>query len=289
MDKMTKAYAQTKDGLKILADLCRAGLTDTAIATKIGIDNVTLSRWRAAVPSIRATMDEARGKPVKPMAHDITHVRLREPKTDKERYARISQKAHINDVSAVKCTVAQWMDKRELKHMPLTRESLCEALNISIAEYRRIVDDRAIFDEAPMIVNVTTGKVRAEVAEILRGADAAILSDIVDSAMGRNPTGAIFLLKNHWGYVDKQTTEISDKSINVSWQTVDNNLYKAVDKDRETRARDINNTQDNTSDMGDDVLQDVDNPVDNPVDNSNNGNISATFEVKDSPKDNDSD
>ena len=220
--KWTLARAESKEGLKLLVEMCQNGLNDIDIAAEIGVTAVTISRWRGRSVKLRAAMDDARGRALKTSVHDIQHIDVRDARTRPERYHKIALKPRKIDVSAVSDGINIWYNERVNKKLPLTRESLCKVLNISITEYRRMIEDRAILDDGALTTNTTSGVIRNEICEMLRMADNMILSDIVDSALSKNSIGAIFLLKNHWNYQDKTTTEIQDKTINVQWQQIEN-------------------------------------------------------------------
>lgn len=227
--KWTLARAESKEGLKLLTEMCKNGLNDIDIAERIGVTAVTVSRWRGRSGKLRAAMDDARGRAFKTSAHDIQNVEVRDARTRPERYHKIALKPRKIDVSTVSDGINIWYQDRQSRKLPLTRESLCKILNISIAEYRRMIDDRAILDDGALTTNTTSGVIRNEICEMLRMADNMILSDIVDSALSKNSIGAIFLLKNHWNYQDKTTTEIQDKTINVQWQQIENTpIYRDI-------------------------------------------------------------
>lgn len=60
--KMRYRDATSPHGLKLIANLCKDGYTDKEIAAKLGVTDVSLSRWRRRGAKLRAVMAAARGK-----------------------------------------------------------------------------------------------------------------------------------------------------------------------------------------------------------------------------------
>lgn len=75
-------------------------------------------------------------------------------------------------------------------------------------------------DAAPEDVtyNAVTETIQPAIVDMIKSADRAILSELADKCLvGRN-LGAIFLLKNHYDYTDKQTLDVTDSDYTVRWE-----------------------------------------------------------------------
>lgn len=206
--------AMSPHGLRLIADWCKDGYNDKEIAAKLEITPVTLARWRARNGKLIATMAAARGKGADMPAPKKSKTDASTPKLYKPAIARATW-----NLATVKQTIDQWQYERRRDNMPLTRESICYLLGINIADFARIVEGGNI--SAPpseMSYNAVTETIQPAIVDMLRSCDRAILSDLADRCAGRNSIGAIFLLKNNYGYTDKRALDITDSDYTVRWE-----------------------------------------------------------------------
>lgn len=215
-------------GLKMIAGLCKDGFSDKEIAERIGITNVTLCHWRQRNPKIRATMDTARGKMTMAMPQTGQTKEVRDLRALNKRAHRPVVGRDAWNVNTVRDVISQWQYERKRDKLPLTIESLCQMLGLSISDYRKIIEDKITLkaDADEMALNPVTNTIQPAIVDMLKSANRAVLSELADKALMKNSNGAIFLLKNHYNYTDKQTLDVSDNSYTVRWEpTGDGKTY----------------------------------------------------------------
>lgn len=217
--------AVSPHGMKVIARFCKDGLNDREIAEQLDVGPVTLSRWRARSEKLRTTMDVARGKAtIDAQTGYLTKLgdKRRELKTKKLYKPSLRQEQW--NLTAVRDTIHQWEFERKRDKLPLTRESLCQMLGISLGDFNKIVNDKVTVEatEDEMEHCAVTDTVQPGIIAMIKSADRAILSELADRCLTKNSNGAIFLLKNHYDYTDKKSLDITDTDYSVRWeQTAD--------------------------------------------------------------------
>ena len=213
-------------GLKLIANLCKDGYNDKEIAEKLGVTDVTMSRWRRRGAKLCAVMAAARGKVENvPKIETEAEKKPRKKESEKKLYKPAICKKEWN-LATVKETINQWEYERRRDKLPLTRESLCQMLGLDISDFRKIVAGTMTVSAAveEMTYNAVTETIQPAIIDMLKSADRAILSELADKCLTGRNLGAIFLLKNHYDYTDKQTLDVTDSDYTVRWeQTKDGN------------------------------------------------------------------
>lgn len=178
------------DKLSQIRQWVKAGLNDTEIAGKMGIRKTLLSKWRRIHEPLRQAL-------VRPMTTESGEV------IDKhDAYA--SKPRKLSNVDRVQNIINTWMQKCEDADKPLTQTGLALALGIdkdTLYRYARSTDKR----DAESIISPVDGKVHLlSVSDLIKRAMLAIEDDLNWRAISRNSAGAMFALKNWYGYADKR-------------------------------------------------------------------------------------
>ena len=213
--------ATSPHGLKLIANLCKDGYTDKEIAAKLGVTDVSLSRWRRRGAKLRAVMAAARGKNENvPKVETSADKKPRTPKTSEKKLYKPAICKRQWNLATVKETIQQWEYERRRDKLPLTRESLCQMLGLDIGDFRKITTNQITIDAPPedMTYNAVTETIQPAIVDMIKSADRAILSELADRCLAGRNLGAIFLLKNHYDYTDKQTLAVSDSDYIVRWE-----------------------------------------------------------------------
>lgn len=170
-----------------------AGLTDLEIAKKL---HMTLRQWdkyKAAHSEITALYDTAEHKGRKGLFM-------------------------LHNVQAIYDTLIDYMKDRDNKKMSYSIPSMCAYLHISKDTYYKYLHEN---DNKQLIKTENNEMVYISIADLFKNMHELIESSLIDRAVCMNSVGAIFVLKNHYGYSDKQQLELSnDRTINVSWENV---------------------------------------------------------------------
>lgn len=190
----------TPAGLDKIRAWVQDGKTDREIAALIGVHYVTLSNWRRTSDKIRSALY----KPDKTGQKDIRDV------------TRNGRKMawHIDEIAGC---VDRWKREREDKNLPLTITSLICYLHISRDTFDRYIRDTNALITDHYITDIDGRTHAAAVADILKDCNRLCESSLVDRCVAKNSVGAMFILKNHHGYQDKQTIEADKGPINVTW------------------------------------------------------------------------
>lgn len=175
----------TDDGAAKIKAWVRDGLSDKEIAERMQVDKTTLSRWRRTQPVIRDALrrDDDAGND----KHD-TRGGLR----------------RLTDVERVQIQVDKWLRECREQDRPLLKTDLALRLGISrdaLYRYEHETDRR----DAEQIIDAKTGQiVSLTVGDVVKKAMLEIESDLAFRAIKNNSAGAIFILKNWYGYADKK-------------------------------------------------------------------------------------
>lgn len=198
------------------------GKTDKEIASRIGITYMTLSTWRKKSAIIAAAMYKATRRGVVGLPRGIYAI----------------------DPADLQARIDAYAAKRTRDGLPLTMPSLLLACGIDDATYSKIMDDHK---GAPVIEAVSTDLERIEretsgedaetvkrmqanainvqniegnrqiLQKILKKARKRVESSYLDWAIVKRSAGAIFALKNHFGYADMPASADNSGTIVISW------------------------------------------------------------------------
>lgn len=137
-----------------------------------------------------------------------------------------------HDVQYIYDNIINYMGDRDKKKLPYTIPSLCAYLKISQDTYYHYLHEN---DNKQLIHTEKGVLVYTSISELLKNVHNLIEANLVDLATLRNSIGAIFVLKNHYGYSDKKQVEINDTApINITWEHAPGALLpqgKAIDSD----------------------------------------------------------
>lgn len=171
-----------------------SGLTDKEIAKKL---HMTLLQWDKYKSSHKDIQDL-----YKPVA----------------RYGGRRGLFMLHDVQAIYNALIDYMRDRDNKKQAYSIPSICSYLRISRDTYYKYLHE----NDNKQLINTENGeKIYTSIADLFKNMHELIESSLIDKAVSMNSVGAIFVLKNHYGYSDKKQIELSDdKTINVSWENV---------------------------------------------------------------------
>lgn len=210
----------TLDGQAQIKAWVKQGLSDGKIAEKIGISRFLFSKWRKLYPEIRnATMrytDLATNQAVE--QHELIK-------------AKDERKLLCNIVN-LKQKISEWEQERKRGKLPLTISSLCLFLGVTKKQFNKYANNDLI-ESHTNIIDPFTGDVIAEsVSSVLQLAKLRIESDLEDRMIkGEGSTaGIMFDLKNHHGYVDRQTVENEIKTERKDGKTDDERIEELLSK-----------------------------------------------------------
>lgn len=180
----------TPEGCTQIRSWVKDGLSDAKIADQMGIDKTLLSKWRRVHKPIR----DALIRPVRTTDGEIV---------DKhDTYAQTPRK--LNNVERVQIKIEKWKADCEEADKPLTQTGLALALGIDKETLYRYARDTSKGEQQP-ITDAITGEVHfIGVIDLIKRAMLAIEDDLNNRAICRNSAGAMFALKNWYGYADKK-------------------------------------------------------------------------------------
>lgn len=171
-----------------------SGLTDKEIAKKLHMTLLQWDKYKAAHKEIQDLY--------KPVA----------------RYGGRRGLFMLHDVQAIYNSLIDYMRDRDNKKQAYSIPSICSYLHISRDTYYKYLHEN---DNKQLINTENWEKIYTSIADLFKNMHELIESSLVDKAVSMNSVGAIFVLKNHYGYSDKKQLELSDdKTINVSWENV---------------------------------------------------------------------
>lgn len=197
----------TPEGTAKIRQWVADGLNDRQIADRIGIDKGLLSSWRRKYPEIR----QALARPMRTESGDVI---------DKhETYKGGVRK--LTNVERVQGIVEDYVRGCREADKPMTRPGLALALGVDTETLTRYVGESTGRDARPS--SDLDGEIRLiTVSDILKKAVITIEDDLAQRAIARNSAGAMFALKNWYGYADKQeTTVVNDVRHSLSEEQLD--------------------------------------------------------------------
>lgn len=191
----------TPAGLNKIREWVQAGLTDREIADRVGVHYVTLSNWRRTNDKIRAALykqDPDSGRDIR----------------DNTRAGR-RMAWHID---AIRAAVNEWINERRRQELPLTITSLLIKLHISRETFDRYANDTTGTLTDGIETDITGDSHYIAIADVLKECKRMCESSLVDRCLGKAQcAGAIFILKNHFGYQDVQRVETDKGPVVVKW------------------------------------------------------------------------
>lgn len=191
------------------------GMTDKRIAAAIGVTTVTLSAWRKRSPIIAAAMY----------------------RSSRPGVVGLPRGSSALDPAALADKIEAYIAAAERKERPLTLPDLLTACGLSDNEYAHIMDDhpaallsqgienRSIESREGMTTREIVNAINCENIEANRRA----LQSVIKKAMRRvessylywaivkRSAGAIFALKNHFGYTDLPRPPADGGTLIVQW------------------------------------------------------------------------
>lgn len=183
----------TPDGQSKIKQWVADGLNDRQIADRIGVDKGLLSSWRRKYPEIRQAM----ARPMRTESGDVID--------QHETYKGGVRK--LTNVERVQTAVDSYIRECRDADKPMTRPGLALSLGIDTETLTRYVGEDTARNAKP--VNDLDGEERLiTVGDVLKRAVTTIEEDLAIRAIGRNSAGAMFALKNWYGYADKQETTV---------------------------------------------------------------------------------
>lgn len=171
-----------------------SGMTDKQIAARL---HMTLLQWDR---------------------YKATHDEIRELYNELNTSLKTNKKAlMLHDVQFVYDNIVNYLQYRDKKKLPYTIPSFCAYLKISKDTFYKYLHEN---DNKQLIETENGKKAYISIAELFNEMYGLIEANLVDFSILRNSIGAIFTLKNHYGYADRQTINVeNERSINVSWNT----------------------------------------------------------------------
>lgn len=195
----------TQAGQEQIKAWVKQGLNDRQIADEIGVSKALLSRWRRTHSEIRTALM----RPIK-----IGDALIE----DSHELPQHKRARKLTSARRVQKMIDTWMDETKEAKKPLTITSLCLYLHISAEQFDIYAHDKSR-DSEEAILSPFDGKDHLlTIADCLKRARLAIENSLVEWAITHAAcSGAIFVLKNHYGYADKQEIGgISGKPLNIA-------------------------------------------------------------------------
>lgn len=206
------------EGQARLRELVRQGLTDRQIAKEIGVYPTVLSRWRNKYPEIedalRRYTDSQTNQAID--RHDLIKAQ--------------TKNRLLSNLDTLKRRIMEWETARRQDKKPLTISSLCLFLGVTKATLNKHLNNDLV-ESHTLTIDPFTGEMKKEsVQSILESAKLRIESDLEDRMIlgDGNTQGIMFDLKNHHGYVDRQTVETETKPIKKDDKTDDERIEELL-------------------------------------------------------------
>ena len=206
----------TPDGQTKIRQWVADGLNDKQIADRIGIDKSLLSSWRRKYKDIRDAL-------TRPMVTDSGDI------VDKHEVYKGGVRK-LTNVERVQTIVDAYVRECKEQDKPMTRPGLALALGIDGETLTRYVGESTGRDARPS--SDLDGEIRLiTVGDILKKAVITIEDDLAQRAIARNSAGAMFALKNWYGYADKQeTTVVNDVRHSLNDEQLDSRIQALLAK-----------------------------------------------------------
>ena len=208
----------TEDGQARLRELVKQGLSDAKIAAAIGVDKSQLSAWRKKYPQIRDAL-------VRYTDAD-THQAL-----DRHDIMLASQSHRLlSNVDILRTRINDWETERKSKKLPLTLSSLCLFLGITKNTLNKHLNNNLVESHVYTTDPITGERCPLTVQAVLQNAKLRAESELEDRMItgSGNTQGIMFDLKNHYGYVDRQTVETETKPIKKDDKTDDERIEELL-------------------------------------------------------------
>ncbi len=208
----------TAEGQARLRDLVRDGKTDGEIARAIGVFPNVLSKWRSKYPEIADAL--------KRYTDAETNQAI-----DRHDLIKAQHKNRLlSNTETLKHRIMEWETARKADGKPLTLSSLCLFLGVTKQALQKHLNNDLVESHALTIDPITGEQCKESVHTILNLAKLRIESDLEDRMIcGIGSTqGIMFDLKNHHGYVDRQTVETETKPIKKDDKTDDERIEELL-------------------------------------------------------------
>lgn len=212
----------TPEGREKIRRWVADGLTDGEIAEKMGTSPSRLSTWRREHKEIREAL-------IRPEKADDGTIRDKH-----ERYTGKPARK-LTAVEKVKSLVEEWEEECRKQERPLTVPSLCLKLGISKDTLISYLHEGEQSPQIPVEDSITGNITFLSVSDVLKRAYLMIENDLINRSLTtNNPGGAIFALKNWYGYADKKEVNVNNTSVaRITSNEIDERLKALLDKARE--------------------------------------------------------
>ena len=206
----------TPEGQSKIRQWVADGLSDRAIADKIGIDKGLLSSWRRKYKAVRDAL-------TRPMVTESGEI------VDRHEVCKGGVRK-LTNVERVQTIVDTYVRECREQDKPMTRPGLALALGVDTETLTRYVGESTGRDARPS--SDLDGEIRLiTVGDVLKKAVITIEDDLAQRAIARNSAGAMFALKNWYGYADKQeTTVVNDVRHSLNEEQLDNRIQALLAK-----------------------------------------------------------
>ena len=208
----------TAEGQARIRALVREGKTDREIAHAIGVFPNVLSKWRNKYPEIADAL--------KRYTDAETNQAI-----DRHELIKAQHKSRLlSNTETLKRRITEWETARKADGKPLTLSSLCLFLGVTKQALQKHLNNDLVESHALTIDPITGEQCKESVHTILNLAKLRIESDLEDrmiSGIG-STQGIMFDLKNHHGYVDRQTVETETKPIKKDDKTDDERIEELL-------------------------------------------------------------
>ncbi len=208
----------TAEGQARLRALVREGKTDREIANAIGVYPHILSKWRNKYPEIADAL--------KRYTDTETNQAI-----DRHDLIKAQHKNRLlSNIETLKRRIMEWETTRKADDKPLTLSSLCLFLGVTKQALQKHLNNDLVESHALTIDPITGEQCKESVHTVLNLAKLRIESDLEDRMItGTGSTqGIMFDLKNHHGYVDRQTVESEIKPIKKDDKTDDERIEELL-------------------------------------------------------------
>lgn len=190
----TVRYAEwkTDEGQRKLREMVAEGLSDRQIAEKIGVTRQLLSKWRHDIPEIADALTR------------YVDAETHKPITREELLKGRDSRCAFNAVSELKHKVEAFFIDEEKRGRVPTMTDLYKFLGISADTFSRYLHNTDIQSTEYITDPITGEYTPITLADVLKSAKQSIEAELVQRLVSAKttPVGIIFILKNHYNYVD---------------------------------------------------------------------------------------
>lgn len=211
----------TPEGKQRIRDWVAKGLTDAQIAREMGTSPSRLSIWRKEHPEIKEAL-------IRPEQKDGKIVDRH------DRYSGGAPPRKLTAVEKVSALVDEWRENCKKQDKPLTITSLALALGITKETLYHYMNETESPNQVPVEDSITGNITFLSVSDVLKRARLMIEDDLMTRSLTtNNPGGAIFALKNWFGYADKKEVNVNSTSKRITASEIDSRLQALLDKAKE--------------------------------------------------------